>query len=206
MAPVKTDWTVLRGTLGIFAGCALLSALLVGASQYFLDGARSEYERHHNRFLQVSRKYLTVDEEERIIRSYYPRFVELYNRGIIGREQRLNWLEMLRAASERIQMPGLRYQIDTRAAFAPDFPVDSGAYQIYASTMELDMNLLHEGDFIDLLDMLERGARGLFRISDCGFERAAQHVERDPTHANVRAKCSLQWLTINFPGDREIVL
>jgi len=206
MARASSDLRLLRGAFGVLGIALLLSAAMLAASYWFVDAMRSEYQRHHNRFLQVSRKYLAVDEEERMVRNNYPRFVQLYNRGIIGRENRLDWLETLRGAGERIRIPQLRYSIDSREPFEADFRIDTGAYQVYASGMELDLLLLHEGDFIALTDILEREARGLYRIASCTFERITEQIERDPERPNLRAGCELEWLTVNLPGGEEIEL
>lgn len=197
---------MLRGPAGVLAICVLVGGVMLAGSWFFRAAMQSEYRTHHNRFLQVSRKYLTVDEEERIIRTHYPRFVELYNRGIIGAENRLDWIEALREAGERIGIPELRYRIDAQGELQPDFPVTTGAYQIHASPMELDMGLLHEGDFIALLRELDRKARGLYRVQTCSFKRAATKFELDPTRPNISARCELLWLTVNLGSDREIVL
>ena len=154
----------------------------------------------------MSRKYLAVDEEERIVKTSYPRFVDLYNHGIIGRESRLSWVETLNRAGERIRLPELRYKVASREAYAPEFPIVTGTYQIYSSTMDLQAGLLHEGDFVALTEFLDREADGLYSISKCTFKRMLPEISMDARKANISAKCDLEWFSINLPGDQEIVL
>lgn len=206
MARAKVDWSVLRGALGVLGICVLVSGIILGMSFYFRQEMDTEFKRHHVRFRNISRKYLAVDEEERIIKNSYPQFAELYNRGIIGRESRLSWLETLRDAGERIKLPELRYKIDSRGEYQPDFPVALGAYQIYASKMELDLGLLHEGDFVALTEILDREAEGLYSVTECSFKRTGPSIHLEPDKANIAAKCELEWFTVNLPGDKEIVL
>jgi len=206
MAQAKVDWSVLRGALGVLGICVLVSGIILGVSYYFREEMNTEFKRHHVRFRDISRKYLAVDEEERIIKTSYPHFAELYNRGVIGRESRLSWLETLRHAGDRIKIPELRYKIDSRSEYDPDYGVTTGAYRIYASKMELDLGLLHEGDFVALTEFLDREAEGLFSISKCSFKRVTAKLDLDPDKANLSARCELQWFTVNLPGDKEIVL
>lgn len=201
MASVKTDWGVLRGAAGVFAICAMVSAILIGGSYYFRNAMNSDFQRHQTQFRDASRRYLSVDEEERMLREHYPRFVDLYSRAILGHENRLNWLEVLRYASHRIRMPDLSYQIESQTTYAPPFPVDAGAFQIYASTMKLNMGLLHEYDFSMLLDELDKRAAGLYSVSRCSFTRTEKQIKADAEHKNINATCELQWLTVNLPGE-----
>jgi len=205
MAQAKIDWAVLRGALSVFGICFLVSGIVLSASFYFRDEMNSQFQQHHTAFKSISRQYLSVDEEEDIIKSTYPRFVELYNRGIIGRENRLSWLETLKAAAQEVKIPELRYNIDTRKQYTPEFPLSTGPYQIYSTTMDLDLGLLHEGDFVTLVDRLSRDADGLFNVSKCSFRRL-ESVTTDADSSNIRAECALHWFTVNFPGDKEIVL
>lgn len=199
------DWSVLRGAISLFVICLIISAVLLGASIYYRDAMRSEYNNHQTRFRDISRKYLAVDQEERMVEQYYPRFVELYQRGIVGAEQRLNWLESLQAAGERVKLPSLRYQIDAQEQFSPEFPVATGAFQIFASTMKLDLGLLHEGDLFMLLGELNREARGIYSVSNCKLRRVQEQIKFEPERPNLNAQCELKWFTVNMYG-REISL
>ncbi len=207
MARPKTDWSVMRGALITFGVVALFSAALLAGSLMFRGAAQRDFKAAQASFMSVSRRYLTLDDEERVIRTHYPRFVDLYNLGVIGRENRLAWLEALRASGERLAVPELRYSIQARQEFTPDFRVDTGRYRLYATRMQLEMGLLHEGDFLGVLDALRREAPGLYTVSRCALNRlesadAGHSAER----ANLSAKCDLNWLTVNLPGGKEIAL
>ncbi len=206
MAKARTDWSVLRGALGVLGVCALLSIAMLTASMYFHDAMEKEYRRHHNSFIGISRRYLAVDEEERIVRSLYPRFVELYNRGVIGAEDRLSWLEALRRASLDSGISAMRYRIDSREEYEPAFPVSAGGFRIYASRMSLEMELLHEGDLVRLLRNLELRAPGLFTVHRCELFRSQPELDPTSLRDNVGSRCELDWLTLNRSGDEGIVL
>lgn len=207
MARPKTDWSVLRGTLVVFGVVTLLAAALVAGSVMFRGAAQRDFKAAQSSFMGISRRYLTLDDEERVIRAHYPRFVELYNAGVIGRENRLAWLETLRTSGERLAVPELRYNIKAREEFDPDFRVSTGRFRLYATRMELEMGLLHEGDFLGVMDALAREAPGLHTVSKCVLERlenADDTLQAD--RANLSAKCDLHWLTVNLPGGKEIAL
>jgi hypothetical protein len=205
MARVKIDWAVLRRALGTFGICLLVSGLLLAASFYFRDEMRSVYRDHQARFQTVSRKYLMVDEEERVIERNYPDFIHLYEKGILGDEHRLNWLETLRAAGERVKLPELVYQIDSQEPLTPEFDIATGAYQIFSSNMELRLGLLHEYDMINVFKLLDNQAEGLYSVRSCQIRKTREQVLISKTATNLSADCDLTWYTIDLRSGKLVM-
>lgn len=199
---VEIDWRELRGALALFMATVLIGAGLLGGSHYFESRMKARYEAQKRQLNLVRSNYYTVDEEERLIEAYLPKYRALREQGIIGDEQRLSWVEALGDASARIKLPSLSYEISPRRPYAPDLPLDTGAFQVYASEMNLRIGLLHEGDLPALLQMLDRNATGLYSVSECRLSRNADTFRLAPMAENVTAQCTLRWYTIALP-DRE---
>ena len=206
MAASKADFALLRAALGVFAMCLLVGGMLVGASYYFREEMASEFRNHQLRFRDVSRKYLAVDDEERIIENAYPEFVRLFNGGILGHELRLSWIEALRRADATIGLPALDYRINSQTVYEPPFPVNLGAFDIRVSEMNLSVGLLHEGDLIKLLSALDTNADGLYSVSRCEAVRVNEFDVQDRTQPNIKADCVLEWFTVELKGGRELSL
>ena len=92
MRPADIEWGVIRGALGALVLAAAIGATLYTAATRFRDAMQMKYSESHRRLQNVTGKYLAVDQEDMIIREQYPRFVELVRKGVIGDEQRLNWI------------------------------------------------------------------------------------------------------------------
>jgi hypothetical protein len=206
MAKSRLDWSVLRGSLGIFGICALVSAVMLGASYHFLEEMDTEYRNHHARFRDASRKYLAVDEEERVIQSHLPQFIALHEQGILGPERRLDWLETLSAAGNDIDLPQMTYRINAQTQFDTDLAVNLGAFNIYTSDMELSLGLLHEGDFARLIDLLDRNTAGLYSVRWCEMSRSFDEFTLETKRANIQAECILSWFTVDLRGERKLAL
>ncbi|MCA8967308.1 MAG: hypothetical protein KDK06_00540 [Gammaproteobacteria bacterium] len=206
MAARKADWSILRGTIIGFVVCVVVAGSMLAASFYFRDGMQREYQANHRRFRDASRQYLAVDEEERIIDEFYPQFVRLYRGGMLGRERRLSWLETLREAGAVLRVPELNYKLSAQQAWQPDFDLDLGGYTVYASTLDLHLGLLHEGDLLRLLAMLDEHAQGQYTVRRCALRSDGHALELDPAAINVRSECELEWLTLDLAGDQELKL
>jgi hypothetical protein len=198
------DWPILIGALLTLGVSLAVGGLIVGASFYFESKMEREFNANNALFQDISRRYLSVDEEEKLIKKFYPRFVELYEEGVIGREQRLNWLEVLRAAGEYKRLPGLNYEIKSQSVYVPQFPAVLGRYQLYSSDMLLNMQLLHEVDLLDVLDFMDKNAQGLYSVSECRFSRAGQDITMTAHASNITTRCDLSWFTIKLADGTEI--
>ncbi|MGE0485212.1 MAG: hypothetical protein AB7Q81_13810 [Gammaproteobacteria bacterium] len=206
MATRKVDWSILRGTIIGFVICVLASAGMLAASFYFRDGMQREYQVNHRRFRDASQQYLAVDEEERIIDEFYPQFVRLYRGGLLGRERRLSWLETLREAGAALRVPELNYKLNAQQAWQPDFDIALGAYTVHASTLDLNLGLLHEGDLVRLLGILDEHAQGQYTVRQCALRSDGRTLDLDPSAINVRSECKLEWLTLDLGGEQELEL
>ncbi|MFH0350367.1 MAG: hypothetical protein ACHBMF_00290, partial [Chromatiales bacterium] len=194
MRTVDIEWPLLSAPLAALVGALIISALLIIASGYFRDQMAEDYRLNNQTFLEVSRKYLSVDQDELIIKEQYPRFVNLYRRGIVGEEKRLDWVEILKDAAATLKLPGLRYEITSREPYSPAFP--TGPYQVSTSTMKLDLGLLHENDLASLLQDLDEKAPGIYTVKECRLKRAQNVVAEKPDEENVKAECDLLWFTL----------
>lgn len=193
------DWGVLKGALALFFICTAVSVSLLSWSYYFWGKMNGDYRRQHASLMSIRSKYQTVDDEERIMESYLPRYRDLEERGIVGPEQRLNWVEALRDASAQVKLPSLRYSIDAQAPYEADFPLTTGEFGIFASKMTLDLGLLHEGDLPAVLMELDRYAAGHYSVASCDIQRKGREFGRSAREANLQAICDLNWFTIRPP-------
>ncbi len=200
----EIEWGILKGALVLFSSCIILSAALISGSLYFDKKIEKELRRNKSLFQSISRKYLDVDQEEKLLLEYYPKFVALYKKGIIGREKRLDWIEVLRQSGEKIQLPSLKYTIKSQELYRPGYQINYSGYALYRSSMDLKLGLLHEGDLFKLLNYINNNAVGTYTISDCEFNQGGSEIQFNKNHANVTVSCTLSWITIDLPGGNRI--
>jgi len=200
----EIDWNILKRSLVLFCFCLIVASALIAGSYYFNSKLNKEYLRNKNVFQSISQRYLGVDQEEKLLRAYYPKFVKLYNQGIIGREKRLNWIEALRQAGEKTQLPSLNYSISSQEEYIPEYTINYSGYTLYRSSMELNLGLLHEGDLFKLIETINRTADGMYTISECTFNMNGKEIQFKKDTANISAYCLLHWITIDLAGGQEI--
>ncbi len=140
-------------------------------------------------------------DEEQEIKQKIVRYNALVARGIIGEEHRLDWVEEINAIKTARRLYDLQYEI------APQKPIDTailpgtgGSYEFYASTMQLTLQLLHEGDLLDFLADLRARARAYIRPRSCDVSRLpkspAGGTDKRGPQPLLKADCTLDWITV----------
>lgn len=199
MKVAEIDWVVLRGALILLVIAIIVSVTLIYTGVHFGEEFDKEVKRDRRKLTSIRSEYQTIDDEQRVIELYLPLYRGLEERGIVGKERRLSWVETLKVVAEKVKLPSLRYELYPQEEYAAEIPLPQGVYKVYTSDMRLDMGLLHEGDLPLLLRELQRSSSSLFTVSRCSLRRNGAALTMKPKAKNVSASCNLQWYTIKQP-------
>lgn len=195
----EIDWSILRGSLILLVISVVVATVALSASYRFWGEQDVVLKRASSALSSARSQYHALDDEEDIIATYLPRYASLEEEGIIGRERRLDWIDVLRETARTVQVPRLEYAIDAQRAFDVGWDLRVGDYSVYASSMRLNLGLLHEGDLLRFLGDLSKNAPGLFGVTGCDMQRASDALAKDAQSTNVRATCVLKFITIRGP-------
>lgn len=192
------DWKALRYPLLTLAGALLLGGALVLLSRQELDRAASQLARQEQILREATdRLHKSGEEKDKILR-HRAAYIKLQQLGFIGEEQRINWVDALRAASLNLKMFGVSYQIEAQQPLGPLPGMDAGPYRIQQSVMKISLGLLHEEDLMRFMHALTEQQAGIFTLHECSLQRQnAGRIENVKVQPNLQADCSLAWLTIS---------
>ena len=193
------DLSALKVPLLVLAIAITASIALVN----FASGKREQAEVQHRSQLTAlqearSRYQRSGDEREAILR-YLPAYEQLHHQGFVGTEQRINWLEGLRAANKLAGLFGVTYQLEPQKPFTVGGADNPMSQYLRHSQMKLTLGLVHEGDLMRFFSALAAQQTGLFVLTGCALDRAGGNDVPAPRQANLSAQCELSWLTIE-PG------
>jgi hypothetical protein len=186
-AQIRTAVLTLAGAVTLALTGVLLSAMGRQDASATLE--------HNQRLRDIAvARYAQVDNEKRDIRDFQQRYVQLRQRGLVGDERRLEWLDAIRQVQETLKLPPLSYEIEPQQTVQLAAPLDLGDFQLRGSRMRLHMELLHELDLFNFLQDLR--ARSYFAVQDCSIRRLGV-VEGTPGASTLGADCTLNWITLN---------
>ncbi len=173
---------------------AMLMLILGTTAVYFafnaMQAAMRDRATAQATWKETDGKLKQVRNEENEIKHKAAIFNTLQTRGMIGEEQRLEWVELLKDIRDTRRLMDLQYEI------APQRRLDAGGgegFSFYSSTMKLQLKLLHEEDLTRLLDDLHQRARALIQVKRCDVARLPYSTS---TSAQLQADCQIDWITL----------
>ncbi|HCZ17622.1 MAG TPA: hypothetical protein PL117_00080 [Accumulibacter sp.] len=189
----RADWRKLQP--GILL---VVLAVAVGlAAVYFANQAKADAQKARllvrAQLQEADGKLKQVRQEETEVKQKSIVFNKLAERGIIGDEQRLDWVELLKEIRDKHRLIDLQYEISPQRML--DKPGDD--FSFFVSAMKIQLKLLHEEDLLRLIDDLRRQAKALVRVRSCQVERLpATGDDRSGGRAHLLADCEIDWLTL----------
>lgn len=193
-----TDANLLRPAALVFMLSLAAAVTMVGASHWLLASS-TEQQRHVQQVAQAALKRTSqITDQGRQISAYQQAFLALKKRGLIGEEQRLNWIEAIKQSQAARQLAPITYTIDAQQPLHLEGGFDSAGYQLRGSRMSLHMEPLHEMDVFNLLDDLKRSG-GFFAVQDCSIKRGGMAAVATQAHGLI-ADCTLNWLSLAAAG------
>ncbi len=176
--------------------------LTLGASYLLITRSVEHYHLAQAKLAQQNQVYQQARErlqrsgsEKATIEQYLPTYQALQQQGLIGTEQRINWVDTLRTINRNLKLYGINYQIDAQKPYQGDTS-STGDFQVFQSDMTLHFGLLHENDLLSFFDQLRAAHVGLFQINKCSLQRTGSSYASFGMQPNLDADCTLQWLTL----------
>lgn len=193
LAFTKDDFPPLRRALAIFAISVALGIVLVGSSQAILHREQNAMNRAQTERNEARSQHLQAEIARGDILTFQPEFIRLRERGFIGEEARLDWVEQIgRIRDERKLLP-ISYEFLPRQNFRIDPSIAPGKLELHGSKLILRMDLLHEQDLLDLLADLKN--QGFYALQACSIKRTGK-ADPVPLSPQLSAECSLYRLTL----------
>lgn len=170
-------------------------AIMIGAGLYNAQIGQQRLATQQS-FQGTVEEYRAALAAEQIVRTETERFTQLRVRGFVGPEPRLRWIEDVRQTAADTGIVTIRYELEPRAAYAGN--ISTGSFQLFASLMRLELELLHEGDLLEFLQALAARDSGLFEPVSCSLRRTGGDArEISLQAANISAKCELRWFSLD---------
>ena len=198
MKLTRADLPELRLSLAAALLMIALGATSVHLALASARQARTEQSAAQRQRDEIDGKLRRVRSEEAEIKQKSALFSSLQQRGMIGEEQRLDWVELLKTIRERRRLLELRYEI------APQRALDAqpgSALSFYASAMKIELKLLHEEDLPRLLGDLQQQAGPLIQVRSCKLARLPR--ESADIAAQLQADCLIDWITLRAVTGQE---
>jgi len=172
------------------AGAALVQSAgtSLAAAQRSLAAAQAERRESTERLARIA-------EEEREVKEKLDVYQRLRRLNILGEEQRLEWADAITRIRTQRELLDLRYRVERQqllySAVGKPANVD-----FFASTMKVDLALLHEEDLLRFLADLRDSGNAYYAVKRCAMQRTGQAATGTTITPRLRADCDIDLVTI----------
>ena len=195
------DWLKLQTPLVILGLVLMLIALMLAFAQNYNTAQEQLLQSQQNLLSAARQRYQSSGMEKETIKEYLPQYQSLINKGFVGEERRIEWVEALREQHKSNKLFGIKYSISQQQEYKPSFAPSVGGFTLHRSIMKLDLDMLHEGDILKLTESLSAENTAPFMLRDCEITRLnAGGTLSNQLIANLHAQCELDWLTMREPA------
>jgi len=194
----KFDWLYLRRPLITLGVAILVFAALIGTGYYYETEQQVAYNKAVSELRSTHKRYSDLVRDLELIEQYRNLYDKYKASGLVGDERRLSWVESLQSANQVLRLPTLTYSLQPQETFARPDSKPKRDVSVKSSPMVLTMGMLHEEDFFALLEGLRLSIASLLTVDSCSMSRqTAITSSLDTKRENLRATCTIRWVTID---------
>jgi hypothetical protein len=189
----------LRWSLAIFLVLAAAGVAVALVSQQFIRQAHQREQQLTGQLSDIHAKLSTARDETEEIRGKISRYQELAGRGVIGQEERLDWVEKIAKIKTARRLFDVQYELAPQKPADPAILPDGaagGGFEFMASPMKLQMQLLHEDDLLGFLADLRQSVRAILLVRNCTVERLPRNPNERNLQPQLKADCDIDWITL----------
>lgn len=195
---MKPDWDFLRLPLTTLSAAIIVSVMLLIFTFSYNNNQQTVTSELEGELAATKLRYENARRDKALYRQYVETYLDYSERGIIGVEQRLNWIEELQEINKQLKLPSLKYEISPQTLTEIPGVELPGNISVRSSSMHLSAGLLHEEDGLFILETLRREAGGFYALQECRMDSNLPEGRLDyrPNTAYVNMDCILDWYTI----------
>jgi len=192
---VSAELKKLALPLAILVALLAAGAGLIYWAQQAQRGALQQLAAARTERSQAQERLTRIAEEEKEVNDKLAVYRRLKSLRILGEEQRLEWADAMTRIRTSRELLDLRYIVERQRLLvsAPGKPAN---VDFYASTMKVDVALLHEGDLLGFLNELRDSGNAYYAVKRCNLTRTDATATGASIVPRLRAECEIDLITI----------
>lgn len=144
---------------------------------------------------QAGEKLTRIAEEEKEVNDKLEVYRRLKALNILGEERRLEWADAMTRIRTSRELLDMRYTVERQRNLMTVVGKPANV-DFFASTMKVDIALLHEGDLLTFLRDLRDSGNAFYSVKRCQIVRTGTAATGASIVPRLRAECEIDLITI----------
>lgn len=190
------EFALIRRQVMLFGVAVAMALGCIVAAWFYLDQAQLKQQQARQTLQQAQAEAEMMLQDRQDFERYATAYRQLLAKGVIGEEDRLQWVEVLTNISNQYPQMKLKYRVDSQRPldFVPDVPE---GMRVFASRMQLSFMTAHEAQLLQVLARLDQEARGLHLLRQCEIRREKlEQQQQEWVAAPLQSQCLIEWVTL----------
>jgi len=164
-----------------------------------LDAAAQARQSAGAARLEAQKRLASAAEEEKEIRENLLYYARMVDKGMVGGENRLDWIDTITAIKTQRKLFDISYAIDAQKQINYPGVQQTGASGFVASQMKLDMMLLHTDDLLNFLGDLQKSSKSFVSLRRCSISRIDRGAPTGGAIApRLRSECQIDLISLKL--------
>lgn len=193
------QFTLLKKPVLVFAALLFFSIALFSGSLFYKQVQLDKESAIKAQMRSTRSNIANIAYDTKLINTYQSTYAGLIDKGFLGEETRLAWIEQLEKTAARLELPDLHYQIDSQHEIKQDLYSTPYGVSLFKSQLTFQTSLLHEGDLLELIADLKTLASGLLIVDRCELSRRNKGTNNsekgNKLNFSFHALCNVSWYT-----------
>ena len=188
---------------------AIVALVLLGAGVALIRGADAALTSANralaaaqNERRAAAERLARISEEEREVNQKLAVYRRLQALHILGEERRIEWADAITRIRKQRELLDLSYRVDKQRLLV-SAPGKPGNVELFASTMRVQLALLHEGDLLRFLSDLRESGNAYYAVRRCALTRTGQPASGTAIAPRLRADCEIELVTMIDRGAKQ---
>jgi hypothetical protein len=202
MKLARTDLPHFKWSIILLGAAILIGSAAVAGSFFLRQAAEKQFKIATNQRAESKARLASAAAEELELRDKIGRYHALEQRGFVGAENRLDWIEQLAQISREHHLHEFEYEFEPQRAVDPQVipgGATAGTHRFLATPQRIKTKLLHEGDLLGFLDELRRRVRAYLVIRECRMNPLPIDPSQRGPAPLLAAECRIDWITLQAP-------
>ena len=194
----RDDLRRLRAPIALAIGAFAVGAVCLFLADSYRDSAAKTRAGTRATRVAAQERVLRVSEEEREIRENLIDYERMREQGMLGDQNRLDWIEAISRIKNNRKLFEIKYNIEAQRQLDYAGVVPASGAEFVVSRMRLDMLLLHENDLLDFLSDLQTARRAYVSVRQCVVTRLDRGAAPGGTalQPRLRADCQVDLVSV----------
>ena len=146
---------------------------------------------------QNAERLARIAEEEREVKEKIQVYQQMKQLNILGEERRLEWADAISRIRAQRELLDLKYRVEKQRLLT-SLPGKPGNVDFYASSMKVDVALLHEEDLLRFLSDLRNSGNAFYSVKRCSLTRVGGSASGTITTIapRLRGDCEIDLVTV----------